>query len=113
MSNPSVKRRHSKDEFAQRGDAIYKNDVRPQLKPDDEGKFAAIDIESGMYEVNEDELVACDKLRVRVPEAQIWMVRIGSRYVHRFGGRKARWRKPAGSRFLVPCPAGAKQHSPG
>jgi len=90
MSNPAVKRRYSKDEFAERGDAIYENDVRPQLKPDDDGKFAAIDIESGKYELHEDELVACDKLRVRVPEAQIWMVRVGSRSVHRFGGRERR-----------------------
>ncbi len=90
MSRPSIKRRYSKDEFAERGDAIYENDVRPQLQPDDEGKFAAIDIESGTYEVDENELVACDKLRVRVPEAQIWMVRVGSRYVHRFGGRERR-----------------------
>lgn len=44
------------------------------------GKFAAIDIETGAYEVDAD-----DRLRARVPEAQIWMVRIGSRSVHRFG----------------------------
>jgi hypothetical protein len=29
-------------------------------------------------------------LRARLPEAQIWMVRIGSRSVHRFGGRDRR-----------------------
>jgi len=31
-------------------------------------------------------LTACDKLNARVPDAQIWLVRVGSRYVHRFGG---------------------------
>jgi len=86
----STKRRYSKEEFAQRGDAIYENDVRPQLKTDDEGKFAAIDIESGRYEIDADELEAGDRLRARIPEAQIWMVRVGSRYVHRFGGRERR-----------------------
>jgi hypothetical protein len=86
----STKRRYSKDEFAERGDAIYENDVRLQLKADDDGKFAAIDIESGAYEVDADELEACDRLRARVPDAQIWMVRVGSRYVHRFGGRDRR-----------------------
>jgi hypothetical protein len=90
MSNSSIKRRYSKDEFAQRGDAIYENDILPQLKADDDGKFAAIDIESGIYEVDGDELAACDKLRARVPEAQIWLVRVGSHYVHRFGGRERR-----------------------
>jgi hypothetical protein len=86
----STKRRYSKDEFARRGDAIYENDIRPQLTADDEGKFAAIDIETGAYEIAADELAACDGLRVRAPEAQIWMVRIGSRSVHRFGGRDRR-----------------------
>jgi hypothetical protein len=86
----STKRRYGKEEFARRGDAIYESDVRPQLKADDEGKFAAIDIESGTYEIGEDELAAGDRLRARVPRAQIWMVRVGSRYVHRFGGRERR-----------------------
>jgi hypothetical protein len=90
MSSPFVKRRYSKEEFATRGDAIYENDVRPKLKLDDDGEFAAIDIESGMFEVHEDERVACDKLRGRIPDAQIWMVRVGSRYVHRFGRRVLR-----------------------
>ncbi len=79
----SAERRYSKEEFSRRGDTIYDNDVRPQLSTDDEGKFAAIDIDSGAYEVDVDELAACDRLRARVPDAQIWMVRIGSRYVHR------------------------------
>ena len=42
----SVKRRYGKEEFARRGDGIYETDVRPQLKSEDEGKFAAIDIDS-------------------------------------------------------------------
>ena len=86
----SVKRRHSKEEFARRGDAIYENDVRPQLKPADQGKFAAIDIESGMYELDRDELKAGNRLRARIPEAQIWMVRVGHPSVHRIGRREQR-----------------------
>ena len=90
MPRTSIKRRYSKEEFAQRGDAIYESKVRPQLKADDDGKFAAIDIESGAYDVDGDEMKACDRLRARAPEAQIWLVRIGSPYVHRFGGRERR-----------------------
>lgn len=90
MSSSLIKRRYGKEEFAQRGDAIYENDVRPQLKTDDDGKFAAIDIESGMYEVDADEMKACDRLRTRAPEAQIWLDRVGLPYLHRFGGREPR-----------------------
>ena len=86
----SVKRRYSKEEFARRGDAIYDNDVRPQLKPTDEGKFAAIDIDSGTFEIDSDELKAGKRLRARIPEAQIWIVRVGHRSVHRIGGLQRR-----------------------
>jgi len=85
-----VKRGYSKEEFARRGDAIYEKDIRPQLKPADEGKFAAIDIESGTYEIDADELQAGNRLRARIPEAQIWMVRVGHRSVHRIRGRQRR-----------------------
>jgi hypothetical protein len=90
----TTKPRYSKEEFARRGDAIYEKEVRPKLKADDVGRFAAIDIESGGYAIDADELKACHKLRKRIPDAQIWMVRVGYRYVHRFGGRDDRWGTP-------------------
>ena len=83
----SLKRRHSKDEFAQRGEKIYEGNVLANLKRTDDGKFVAIDIDTSEYEIDADELAACDRLRARLPEAQIWIVRVGSRSVHRFGGR--------------------------
>ncbi len=78
--------RYSKEEFAQRGDAIYE-DIRHIVEPGNQGKFVAIDIETGAYEVGDDELGASDRLLARVPGAQTWLVRIGSRYVYRFGHR--------------------------
>ena len=82
----STQRRYSKEEFARRGDAIYDRAVRPRLKPEDNGKFVAIDIETGAHEIADDELSASDRLRARVPKAQIWLMRAGSPYLHRFGG---------------------------
>jgi hypothetical protein len=81
-------RRYSKEEFARRGDALYEKELRPQLKASDEGKFAAIDIETGEFVIDADELKACHRLRKRIPDAQIWMVRVGQPYVHRIGGRE-------------------------
>jgi hypothetical protein len=81
-----TKRRDSKEEIARRGDSIYESDIIPRLTAEDEGKFAAIDVESGNYELDADELAACDKLSARVPEPQIWLVKVGTHYLHRFGG---------------------------
>jgi hypothetical protein len=78
-----VKRRHSKEVFAARGDAIYSSRIEPHLKASDKGKFVAIDIETGEYELAADELTACQRLRARIPQAQTWLVRVGYTYVHR------------------------------
>jgi hypothetical protein len=77
--------RYSKEEFARRGDEIYERVLRGSLESGNEGRFVAIDIETGDYEIDADELTASDRLLARVPNAQIWLRRIGSRYAHRFG----------------------------
>src|SRR6266404_5760043 len=54
--------RYSKEEFARRGDAIYEREIRPTIEADNKGKFVVIDIETGAYEVDADELAASDRL---------------------------------------------------
>jgi hypothetical protein len=83
----AVIRKYEKEEFARRGDALYEEVVRPTLKTKDKGRLVALDIDSGEFEIGDDQLAICHRLRDRFPEAQIWMVRVGSRYVHKFGGR--------------------------
>jgi hypothetical protein len=83
----ATKPRYSKEEFARRGDEIYDRDVMPNVGPDDEGKYAVIDIETGAFEVDRDETRAFERLLVRQPEAQIWLRQVGSRYARRFGPR--------------------------
>jgi hypothetical protein len=81
-------RRYPKEEFARRGDSIYETTVKPKLTDEDDGKFVAIDIETGEYEIDSQQLAALDRIHARIPNAQPWLVRIGSRYVHRFGGHR-------------------------
>lgn len=82
--------RYSKEEFARRGDEIYESQVRQQVEESNYGKIVAIDLETGAFEVDASEITACNQLEASHPEAQIWIVRIGSRYVRRFGGRTKR-----------------------
>jgi hypothetical protein len=79
--------RYTKEEFARRGDAIYERDIKPTMEEGGAGEFVAIDIETGAYEVDADELTASDRLLARVPNAQTWLRRVGSRYTRRFGPR--------------------------
>jgi hypothetical protein len=78
-------RRYSREELAQRGQALYESNIRQQVATGNEGKIVAIDIETGAFEVSEDTLIASDRLLERNPDAQTWFIRIGHRGVHRFG----------------------------
>src|SRR5436189_2947477 len=88
----SSKRRYSKEEFARRGEALVESKVRPNLTAADEDKFVAIDIETGEYELDKNEMKAADRLRKRLPDSQIWLVHVTSGYLHRFGGHGLRGR---------------------
>ena len=77
--------RYSKEEFARLGDEIYERDIRPLVETDNKGKVVAIDIETGAWEIDTDEITASARLEARYPDAQIWIVRVGFRYVRRFG----------------------------
>jgi hypothetical protein len=83
----AIKPRSSKEEFAKRGDAIFERDIRPHLKNESDDDFVAIDIQTGAFEVDASEMAACDRLRARVPDAQVWLRKVGSRFARRFGGR--------------------------
>jgi hypothetical protein len=86
--------RYSKEEFARRGQAIYERDIQPHLQPADEGKFVAIDIETGAFEIDADDYTTTERLFARCPDAQPWLVRVGEQAAYRIGPRPLRQRAP-------------------
>lgn len=82
---------YDKEEFAQRGETIYRRDIEPIVRNGQEGSFVAIDIETGHYEIDADETTASDRLLTRIPNAQTWLRRIGSPYIRRFGPADFDW----------------------
>ena len=64
-------------ELAERGRSLYLSRVVAGLTPSDHGKYVAIDVETGSYEVDTDDSVAVDRLRVTNPVAQVWVERAG------------------------------------
>jgi hypothetical protein len=79
--------RYSKEEHARRGAELYEQQVRPLVEPGNQGKIVALDVDTGVFEVADDTLTASRRLLARLPDAQIWCVRIGYPAVHRFGPR--------------------------
>ena len=84
--------RYRPEEAARLGDVIYDKTIRPQVEADNKGKYVAIDIETGSWEMDVDENVASEHLLARVPDSQTYMTRVGYGYVRRFGAGRTRQR---------------------
>ena len=74
---PNTQPRRTPGELAQLGSEIFERVVRPALKPDDEGKFAAIEVGTSDYEIDEDDYAAVMRLRARHPSGEFWLERVG------------------------------------
>ena len=84
----ALKPRHSKEEFARRGEEIYDRVVKPGLKPEELGKFVAIDIETEAFAIDANDFMATEKLLQKCPDAQMWLMRAGEKAACRMmGGR--------------------------
>jgi hypothetical protein len=80
-----AKPRYSMAEFARRGQEIYERDVLPLITASDEGKFVAIDIETGAYEIDSDDFTATERLQTQQGDPQLWLIRIGQPAAYRIG----------------------------
>jgi hypothetical protein len=80
-------RRYSKEELAQRGQALYDSSIHHQVEVGNEGRIVAIDIETGAFEVDDNILPATNRLFERYSDSQPWVIRIGHRAVYHFGAR--------------------------
>jgi hypothetical protein len=85
--------KYSNEEAARLGNAIYERDIRPKMSESDHGKYVAIDMDTAEWEIDPEEMVAGERMRRRVPDAQIWMTRVGYGYIRSFGAGLVRGRE--------------------
>ena len=72
------------------GDEIYQRDIRQKVEDAYHGKIVAIDVDSGDYAIGDTVSAASKRLRKRLPDADVWSVRVGYRTLRNFGGRPLR-----------------------
>jgi len=82
---PSAK--YTSEEVASKGDAIYRQQLQGMVEPEHSGSFLVIDIETGAYEIDADDLMATKRLLASFPDAVIYGLRIGFPTAYRIGGR--------------------------
>ena len=73
------------EELARIGTEIIRNQVEPVLGPEDRDKFVAVDVESGDYELDEDDYTAVSRLLARRPAGDLWLGRVGRPAAYRMG----------------------------
>jgi hypothetical protein len=82
--------RYSPKDVVARGEAIYQQEIRHQVDlGNNKGKFVVIDIETGDYEIDPDDLQATTRLLAKRPEAVLYGVRVGYPTAYTLGGHRA------------------------
>jgi hypothetical protein len=71
--------RYTTEEIAARGKAIYEGQIRAKVEPQHIGKFLILDIETGDYEVDEDEFAASRRAHAKHPDGAFFGLRVGYR----------------------------------
>jgi hypothetical protein len=69
--------RENASQIAARGREIFEHRLRGLLEPDNNGKFIVIDVETGDYEIDEDDLIASMRAYNKRPEGVCYGMRIG------------------------------------
>ena len=81
MTDPRL----SSDEIAGQGQTIYDRDIRDSLDVSDEGKFLVLDVDSGDYELDSDEIAAVKRARKKHRGAVFYILRVVRSAVYRLG----------------------------
>ena len=68
---------------AERGQALYDTQIRAQVEGENRGKFLILDVSTGDYEIDAEDIAASERLLVRRPYAILFGVRVGYRAAYR------------------------------
>jgi hypothetical protein len=81
--------KYSPEEVESRGEEIYKQQIRWKVEAGNKGKFVVIDIETGAYEVDDDDLQATKRALAKRPDAVLYGVRVAYPTAYTLGGHIA------------------------
>ena len=80
----------SGEEIAARGNKIYNEKIRSKVEGSHYGDFVIIDIDSGDFELDPQDIEASVRLKNRRPCAVMFGLRVGFSAAYRFGFRSLR-----------------------
>ncbi len=80
--------RYSSAEIVQRGQVLYDQQIRAHVEASHAGKFLVLDIETGDYEIDVDDVAALQRAKARHPDAAFYILRVGTPTAYRLGGQR-------------------------
>jgi len=72
-------------EIVRLGREIYERGIRAKVEHEHDGEFVVVDIVTGEYEVDADDVAASDRALARNPEAVLYSLRVGRAAAYRIG----------------------------
>lgn len=74
---PDAVARYTLDQLQELGEDILHRVVEPNAKPEEDGLFVAINVDTGDYEVSGELNDAIARMEARYHEPYLWLARIG------------------------------------
>jgi len=81
-----IARHYSGEEVVRLGQQRYERDLRQRVEPEHNGKFLALDIETGDFEIDADVVLASRRAKIKRPSAVLYILRIGYPTAYKIGG---------------------------
>jgi hypothetical protein len=80
-------RTYTTQEVVRDGREIYEREIRAQVEASHDGEFVVVDVTTGAWEVDQDDVAASERLLAKNPDAVIYFARVGRRAAYRLGYR--------------------------
>ena len=78
---------YTPEEVSAYGEKIYQERIRAKVEVEHKGAFLVVDIETGAYEIDRDDLLATKRAIAKRPQAILYGLRIGYPTAYQLGGR--------------------------
>ncbi len=79
--------RYTSAEIVRRGHALYEQQIRAQVETSHPGYFLVLDIETGDYELDVEDVCAVQRAKAKHPGGAFYIVRVGSPTAYRLGAQ--------------------------
>jgi hypothetical protein len=80
---------YTSEEIVQRGQALYDQQIRAKVEASHKGEFLILDVDTGEYEIDSNEVAAVKRAKAKNPGAALYILRVGYPTAYRVGGQRA------------------------